>query len=53
MIAFCGRPDLERSDRVEFNTSIEDGLIAEHSDQATRTPPPASMPIPAGFQEYR
>jgi predicted SnoaL-like aldol condensation-catalyzing enzyme len=32
---------------------VDDGLVQEHWDMATKTPPPANLPMPAGFKEYR
>ena len=32
---------------------VDDGLVQEHWDMATMTQPPASVPVPAGFVEYR
>ena len=32
---------------------LSDGMAQEHWDMATKTPPPASVAMPAGFQEYR
>ena len=32
---------------------IEDGLVQEHWDMATKAPTPDAVPLPAGFVEYR
>jgi predicted SnoaL-like aldol condensation-catalyzing enzyme len=32
---------------------VDGGLVREHWDMATKTQPPASVPMPAGFREYR
>jgi len=32
---------------------VDGGLVREHWDMAMKTPPPASVPMPAGFREYR
>jgi predicted SnoaL-like aldol condensation-catalyzing enzyme len=32
---------------------VGDGLVQEHWDMATKTNPPASVPVPDGFVEYR
>jgi predicted SnoaL-like aldol condensation-catalyzing enzyme len=32
---------------------VDGGLVQEHWDMAMKTPPPASVPMPAGFKEYR
>ena len=32
---------------------VDGGLVREHWDMAMKTPPPASVPVPAGFREYR
>jgi predicted SnoaL-like aldol condensation-catalyzing enzyme len=32
---------------------VSDGLVQEHWDMATKVPPPDSVPMPAGFVEYR
>ena len=32
---------------------VDDGMIQEHWDMAMKTPAPMSVPMPAGFREYR
>jgi predicted SnoaL-like aldol condensation-catalyzing enzyme len=32
---------------------VDNGMIQEHWDMAMKTQPPASVPMPAGFKEYR
>ena len=32
---------------------VDGGLVREHWDMAMKTPPPASVPMPVGFREYR
>ncbi|MEQ1759728.1 MAG: nuclear transport factor 2 family protein [Vicinamibacterales bacterium] len=32
---------------------VENGMVAEHWDMAMKSQPPASVPRPAGFKEYR
>ena len=32
---------------------VDGGLVQEHWDMAMKTPPPMSVPMPAGFREYR
>ncbi len=32
---------------------VDNGMVQEHWDMAMKTPPPASVPAPAGLKEYR
>ena len=32
---------------------VDDGMIQEHWDMATKNNPPMNVPMPAGFKEYR
>lgn len=32
---------------------VDGGMVREHWDMAMKTPPPPSVPMPAGFKEYR
>lgn len=32
---------------------VDNGMVQEHWDMAMKTQPPASVPMPAGFKEYR
>lgn len=32
---------------------VDGGLVREHWDSAVKIPPPATVPMPAGFREYR